>query len=103
MNLIFERNMLDPETDAAPHYFQSRDIFNNTPSGLSPEITAIVGNRPLRIIARGTFGITPTDLIIGSDDAMPVISTEGNRRLLREGKIAIILNETVLKRSIEER
>jgi hypothetical protein len=103
MNLIFERNMLDPETDAAPHYFQTRDIFNNTPSGLSPEITAIVGNRPLRIIARGTFGITPTDLILGREDIMPVISTDGNRQLLREGKIAIILNEAVLRRVIEER
>jgi hypothetical protein len=32
---------------------------------------------------------------------MPVISTEGNRQLLREGKMAIILNESVLKRVIE--
>ena len=100
MNLIFDRNMLNPGAGAAAHYFHVRDIFAGGPSGLSLGITAVTGNRPLRIIARGVFGITPTDLIIGREDALLIISTEENRRLLREGRIAIILNESVLKRTI---
>jgi hypothetical protein len=103
MNLIFDRNMLDPRAGASARYFQTSDIFANTPSGLSPGISAVVGNRPLRVIARGVFGVTPTDPVIGREEALPVISTEENRRLLREGRIAIILDEAVLKREIEGR
>ena len=100
MNLIFDRNMLNPGAGPAAHYFRLRDIFAGGPSGLSAGITAVAGNRPLRIIARGVFGITPTDLIIGGEDALLIISTEENRRLLREGRIAIILDESVLKHPI---
>jgi hypothetical protein len=51
----------------------------------------------LRIIARGVFGARPTDPIIDRDDALLILSTEANRRLLREGRIAIVLNSEVLK------
>jgi len=97
MNLIFERNMLNPRAGAMVRYFHRRDIFAGGPSGLSPEIAAVVGERPLRIFARGVFGVVPTDPVISRDDALLIISSPENRSLLREGKVAIILDDSVLK------
>jgi hypothetical protein len=68
MNLIYERSMMDPGLAgdmAMVRYVSSSDVFRPTPSGLSPELAALVGNRPLRIIARGVYGIRPTDPEIG--------------------------------------
>ena len=96
MKLLFERNMLDPGAGAMVHYCTAREIFTSAPSGLSPEITAIVGSRPLRIFARSVFGIQPTDPIISREDALQIISNEGNHRLLREGRVAIIINDAML-------
>ncbi|MCL2762185.1 MAG: polymerase [Treponema sp.] len=104
MNLIFERNMLNPrarlpngQAGTMARYFPIQTIFAGGPSGLSPEITAVVGDRPLRIFARGVFGIQPTDPVIGREDALTIISSEANRSLLREGRVAIILDDSVLK------
>jgi len=97
MKLIYERNMLNPDVGTMVRYFTQQDIFASGPSGLSPAITAVVGSRPLRIFARGVFGINPTDPIISSDDALQIISSEENRALLREGRVALIIDETMLK------
>jgi hypothetical protein len=101
MNLIFERNMLDPQAGAMVRYFHARDIFAGGPSGLSPEIAAVVGDRPLRIFARGIFGISPTDPIISREDAMLIISSADNRNLLRSGRLAIILDDSMLKSPLD--
>jgi hypothetical protein len=97
MNLIYERNMLQTGISTMVRYSPPAGIFQHNPSGLSPELRAVVGDRPLRIFARGVFGIKPTDLIIDRSDAMLIISSDENRRLLSEGKVAIILDESVLK------
>jgi hypothetical protein len=97
MNLIFERNMLELKNTAMVLYSPPSSIFQNSPSGLSPELSAFVGERPMRIFARGVFGIKPTDLIIDRDDALLIISSNENRRLLSEGKVAIILDDSVLR------
>jgi len=102
MNLIYERNMLNPDVGTMVRYFTKQEIFAVGPSGLSPEITAVVGSRPLRIFARGVFGINPTDLIINNDDALQIISTEENRALLREGRVALIIDDTLLKSPLSE-
>ncbi len=78
MNLIYEKNMLEPEITSMVRYAKSESIFQTTPSGLSPELTEIVGDKPLRIFARGVFGIKPTDLIIDSSDALRIISSQEN-------------------------
>jgi hypothetical protein len=100
MDLIYERNMLARD-GASPqimvHYTSAKSIMQNTPSGLSKEVTAIAGANPLRILARGCFGIRPTDLIIDKEDALLIISSEANRQLLRDGKVVIVLNDEVLK------
>ena len=100
MNLIFERNMLNPKKSAMARYFPLQAIFAGGPSGLSRDIAAVVGDRPLRIFAKGLFGATPTDPVISREDALLIISTEENRSLLREGRVAIIPGEPLLKSPI---
>jgi hypothetical protein len=100
MNLIFERNMLKPGAGTMVRYFPMKEIFAGGPSGLSPEIAAVVGNRPLRLFAQGVFGIQPTDPVISREDAMQIISLTENRNLLRDGKVAIIIDDTLLKSPI---
>ncbi|MDR2730378.1 MAG: polymerase [Treponema sp.] len=97
MNLIFERNMFALKNSAMVRYSPAESIFRNNPSGLSRELTDLAGERPLRIFARGVFGIKPTDLIIDREDALLIISRPENRQLLTEGKVAIILDDSVLR------
>jgi hypothetical protein len=98
MNLVYDRNTLDPDSGGKTlvYYAAEEDIFRDNPSGLSPELAARVGNNPLKIIARGIFGIRPTDPVIHRDDALVIISSENNRLLLREGNVAIVLGNDAL-------
>jgi hypothetical protein len=101
MNLIYERNMLEPQAQTRGitmvRYSSAQNIFQNNPSGLSEELRQAVGDRPLRIFASGVFGINPTDLIIERSDALLIISSEENRRLLSQGRVVFILDESVLR------
>ncbi|MDR1637227.1 MAG: polymerase [Treponema sp.] len=99
MNLVYEKNMLEvPDGKTpAPHYTGRAKIFLPSPSGLSPEVSEVVGERPLRILARGVFGIRPTDPVIHRDDAVLILSSENNRRLLREGRVMIVLDDRALE------
>ena len=97
MNLIYERSMLEVRDVTMVRYSSLDGIFQNNPSGLSPELQKITGDRPLRIFARGVFGIKPTDLIIDRSDALLIISSEENRRLLSQGKVVFILDDSVLR------
>ena len=100
MNLLFERNMLEQGKKTMAVYSSRKNIFHNSPSGLSPELESLAGPRPLRIIARGLFGDTPTDLIIDSADALSILSTEENRRLLHQGKVVIIIDDAALMEKV---
>ena len=97
MNLIFERNMLETKNVPMVRYSPLNSIFQNHPSGLTDELRSFVGERPLRIFAHGVFGVKPTDIIIDNSDALLIISSQENRRLLSEGKVVIILDDSVLK------
>jgi hypothetical protein len=98
MNLIYERNMLEPQFESTMvRYSAAQNIFQKNPSGLSDELQKTVGDRPLRIFARGVFGIKPTDLIIEKNDAQLIISSEENRRLLSQGKVVFIFDESALR------
>jgi hypothetical protein len=106
MNLIFERSMLDVaallERNATMvKYSAIQNVFQNNPSGLTPELQEVVGDRPLRIFAHGVFGIIPTDLIIDRSDALLIISSDVNRRLLSQGRVAIILDGSVLRHEFD--
>jgi hypothetical protein len=82
------------------YYFPLKGIFAGGPSGLSKEISSIVGEYPLRIFAKGVFGMKPTDPIINTDDALLIMSSEVNRNLLREGRLVIIVDDSMLKNEI---
>ncbi|AEF83467.1 hypothetical protein [Leadbettera azotonutricia] len=102
MNLVYEKNMTDPAitasgTGALVRYTRAENIFRPTPSGIDESLAALVGTNPIRILARAVFGSSPTDPVIDREDALAIISSENNRRLLREGRVAIVLNESVLK------
>ncbi|MDR3201330.1 MAG: hypothetical protein LBT68_07700 [Spirochaetales bacterium] len=49
-----------------------------------------IGERPMRIIARGLYGKYPTDLKISPQDAARILALPENRRLLAEGRVLII-------------
>ena len=99
MDLIYEKNMFNPSGPQAliARYTVRDSIFRPTPSGLEGELASFVGPNPLRILAREVFGVNPTDLVIDRDDAMKILSTDNNRRLLREGRLLLVLNEKMLK------
>jgi hypothetical protein len=99
MDLVYERNMFDPgikEVSLMVRYTTMENIFRPTPSGLEGELAALAGTNPLRIFAREVFGINPTDLVIDREDALKITSTENNRRLLRDGRVVLVLNEKTL-------
>jgi len=103
MNLVFERNMIDPQTgrDAGLVGYVNRDsIMKDVPSSLNENLIKRVGETPLLIMARGLFGAVPTDPIIDKEDALLILSNENNRRLLTEGRIAIVLDKKVLVKSV---
>jgi hypothetical protein len=105
MNLIYDRTMMDTETARTTgmvRYVTESSVFRPTPSGLSPELAALVGDNPLRIIARGVYGMRPTDPIIDREDALVILSSEDNLRLLREGRVALMLNAGVLRNPLAE-
>ena len=97
MNLIYEKNMFEGQAGLMVCYTTRENIFRPTPSGLAGKINSLVGPNPMRIIAREVFGINPTDPVIHRDDALKILSTENNRRLLREGRVVLVLNEAQLK------
>jgi hypothetical protein len=105
MELVYERNMFDPgikETSLMVRYTTEENIFRSTPSGLEGELAALVGPNPLRVFAREVFGIAPTDPVIDREDALKILSTENNRRLLRDGKVALVLDGKTLSDSRNE-
>jgi hypothetical protein len=102
MTEIYTRNMTtapppEPGGSAMARYAGAADIFRPTPSGLEGGLAEFAGPNPLRIFARGVFGVCPTDPIIDKEDALKIISSENNRRLLREGRVIFILNGDTLK------
>jgi hypothetical protein len=99
MGLVYERDMLNSEAGMVC-YVSKESILTRSPSGLDEKLLSRVGPNPLRIMARGVFGETPTDPIIDSEDARIILSSEANRRLLREGRVALVLDRGALKTSL---
>ena len=103
MNLIYERNMLETGIASMVTYSSADNIFKkDDPSGLSRELREVVGDKPLRVFASGVFGSKPTDIIIDRSDALSIISSEENRRLLSQGRVVFIMDDAVLESKITE-
>ncbi|MDR3276943.1 MAG: polymerase [Treponema sp.] len=102
MTLIYEKTSLDPDIARSAgtmmvRYVPVTSILSSTPSGLEPGLAALVGNNPLRIMARGVFGVYTTDPVIDREDALLLLSIEETQRHLREGRVAIVLDDSVLR------
>ncbi len=92
MNLIYEKNMVEPALA------RSRGIVRYGSSFDENSYQDIIGTDPLRILARGLFGIRPTDPIIDRDDALKIISSMENRQLLRDGRVVIVIQDKALSK-----
>ena len=85
MRPVLERDMLRPD------WVERWGVVAYTESTNEYEWIDRVGNDPLRILARGVFGVLPTDLIISQADADRLLAHPDNRELLREGRILVIV------------
>ncbi len=95
MNLLYELNMVEPQV--------VRDSGLVTYSSLTADqsFSQRVGSDPLRITARGVFGIHRTDPIISKNDALRILSIPENVELLKQGKVIILLDEDVLVHAVK--
>lgn len=87
MNMIFERNMVLPEIAKERRIVHFTDSLDETP------YTNLVGTEPLRIVARGLFGVNRTDPIISKEDAAKILSRKENLKLIAQGRVLIICDE----------
>lgn len=87
MRPILEQDMLDPDFAIRWGSVAYAESADETPW------MERIGADPLRIMAREFFGVHPTDIVIGADDATRLLSLPENQRLLREGRILVIVSE----------
>ncbi len=90
MNLIYERNMGDPEVvkkTGLVHYDWEEDYSKYEDR---------IGNDPLHISARKVYGRFRTDPVISRADALKILSVPENLALLKAGKVVVLLNKDKL-------
>lgn len=90
MEIIYEKNMVDPSFSrkkGSVHYDYSDDEsrYNN-----------LVGNNPLHILAKESYGQNRSDLIIKKNDALKILCIPENLELLKQGKVVILLDKDQL-------
>ncbi len=95
MTLLYELNMVEPEVVKESSLVKYSSKTNDS------SYVERVGNDPLRIRARGVFGIHRTDPIISKTDALRILSVPENIELLQQGKVIILLNEEELKYAVK--
>ncbi len=95
MNLLYEINMVEPEI------VKKSGLVKYSSKTGETEYEDRVGNDPLRIFARGVFGIHRTDPIISRNDALKILSIPENVELLKQGKVVLLLDEESLAYSVE--
>jgi hypothetical protein len=89
MHLLLDRSVVAPEILARDG--PSGGVLGYA-SGLGVEAGARVGGDPMRVMAAQLFGDARTDYVISREDALRILSSSGNRELLRQGKIVVILD-----------
>lgn len=90
MNLIYERNMGDPDLERAQqmvlyHWSDNEALYQDR-----------VGMDPLHISARKVYGRFRTDPVISRKDALKILAVPENLELLRQGKVVILLDKDQL-------
>ena len=94
MTLVYERNMVMPEVakkDGIVSYF-------NDKSAKSYE--SRVGSDPLWITAKKVYGVYRCDPVISHDDYLRITTIPENLKLLKEGKIVILVGKEKLAHNV---
>ncbi len=94
MNLIYERNMGDPESEFKKGMIQydwrdDESVYHSR-----------IGHDPLRIKARKVYGHLRTDPVISREDALKILSVPENQKLLEQGKVVVLLDKENLIYSV---
>lgn len=95
LNPVLTAEHIDPEV------FTERGVVSYTTSLDPADWEEVVGSSPLRILARETFGIYHTDIIVSRRDAERLLSTEANRRILSEGRVLVVIDSSMIRRSFQ--
>ena len=82
-----------------PNVFSERGVVTYTTSTEPADWEEVVGPQPLRVVAREVFGKYPTDVILSTQDAARLLSSESNRSILAEGRVMVIVNPAVIEES----
>ncbi|WP_296329566.1 OmpA family protein [uncultured Treponema sp.] len=94
MNLIYERNMGNPESESKKGMIQYDWRDDET------FYRSRIGSDPLHIKARKVYGHLRTDPVISRDDALKILSVPENIKLLQEGKVVVLLDKDKLIYSV---
>lgn len=87
-NVIFNKEMVEP------NYIKKWGIVSYTTDLTLNDQRDRIGKNPLYLSARGIFGNYMTDIIISLEDSQK-ISNSHYRKLLKEGKIVLVLEKMV--------
>jgi hypothetical protein len=89
MRLLLDRSAVAPEVLAAGG---STGGVLGYAAAMGVEAGERVGGDPMRVMAVELFGDARCDYVISRDDALAILSSPGNRELLRQGKVVVILD-----------
>ncbi len=90
IDVVYERSMMESrkeKNEGLCHYDFSDD---------EGKYRDRAGSDPLHIIAKKTYGHNRTDIIISNEDALKIVSIPENQKLLKEGKVVILLDKDEL-------
>lgn len=87
MNVVYEKNMVLPQVARQQAIVRYTDTLDDQAFG------QLIGDKPLRIVARGIFGVNRTDIIISNEDAARLLSMSENLKLIQEGRVLIIADD----------
>ncbi len=91
MRVILDREIMEPER------VRSWGVVGYADSTDEAAYVDRIGGVPLRILAVRSFGERPSDIVIPLDAAERILSSAANRRLLREGRVVVVIDDTTTK------
>jgi hypothetical protein len=92
---LSSRRTLEPVLDMSmvdPAVLKSRGMLAYARSADESAYAARAGTNPLTVSAFAVYGTNNTDLVIAEEAARMLLANEGNRALLRQGKIVVVID-----------
>ncbi len=94
MTLVYERNMVDPDTA------KQQGIVTYMESKNSKAFTERAGKDPLWITAKKVYGVYRCDPVISHSDYLRIATIPENLKLLKEGKVVVLLSKEQLAHAV---